>query len=30
MRKDTLLIWSRVWFEPIPPNVVLGDHIELD
>ncbi len=29
-RKDHPLIWSRVWYEPIPPNVVLGGHVELD
>jgi hypothetical protein len=23
-RKERQLIWSRVWFEPIPPNVVLS------
>ena len=23
-RKDQPLIWSRVWFEPIPPNVILS------
>jgi len=23
-RKEHPLIWSRVWYEPIPPNVVLG------
>jgi hypothetical protein len=27
MRKEHPLSWSRVWFEPIPPNVVLGDHL---
>ena len=29
-RKEHQLIWSRVWYEPIPLNVVLGDHVELD
>jgi hypothetical protein len=23
-RRDQQLIWSRVWYEPIPPNVVLS------
>ena len=23
-RKEHQLIWSRVWFEPIPPNVTLN------
>jgi len=25
-RQDQQLIWSRVWYEPIPPNVVLSDY----
>lgn len=30
MRKDHPLIWSRVWFEPIPPNVVLSSNADAD
>jgi hypothetical protein len=26
-RNDKKLIWSRVWYEPIPPNVVVGHHL---
>jgi hypothetical protein len=29
-RKDTPLIWSRVWYEPIPPNVIVGGDLDAD
>ncbi len=29
-RKDHPLIWSRVWFEPIPPNVILSGTVDAD
>jgi hypothetical protein len=29
-RKDHPLIWSRVWFEPVPPNVILSGNAEAD
>jgi len=29
-RKDQPLIWSRVWFEPIPPNVILSGNAAAD
>ena len=28
-RKDHPLIWSRVWFEPIPPNVALSGNVDV-
>jgi hypothetical protein len=30
MKKDTPLIWSRVWYEPIPPNVILSRRVNAD
>jgi hypothetical protein len=29
-RRDHPLIWSRVWFEPIPPNVIISGDAEAD
>jgi hypothetical protein len=29
-RRDHPLIWSRVWFEPIPPNVILSRDLDAD
>jgi hypothetical protein len=29
-RKVHPLIWSRVWFEPIPPNVILSGNADTD
>ena len=29
-RKDQPLIWSRVWYEPIPPNVILSGGADAD
>jgi hypothetical protein len=29
-RKDQPLIWSRVWWEPIPPNVILSGNADSD
>jgi hypothetical protein len=29
-RKEHQLIWSRVWFEPIPPNVILSGNADAD
>ncbi len=29
-RTDHPLIWSRVWYEPIPPNVVLSGNADAD
>jgi hypothetical protein len=29
-RQDQQLIWSRVWFEPIPPNVIISGKANTD
>jgi hypothetical protein len=29
-RKDPPLIWSRVWYEPIPPNVIISGKANTD
>ncbi len=29
-REDKPLIWSRIWYEPIPPNVILSRHLDAD
>jgi hypothetical protein len=29
-RREAPLLWSRVWFEPIPPNVILSSNADAD